>query len=105
MHEHTAFPPKFKDEAVKQATERSYSVAEASVRLGVSSHSLYKWVTAVARDNSEKQTAELIEATSEILRRKAQPRRTEERDILRRGSSRITGEAALIFRKKYWRSR
>ncbi|MCD4485815.1 IS3 family transposase, partial [Chromobacterium vaccinii] len=80
------FTPEFKEEAVKQVTERGYSVAEVSARLGVSSHSLYKWVKAVSPDNSEKQAAELIEAKSEILRLKAQLRRTEEeRDILKKG--------------------
>jgi len=37
----------FKDEAVRQIIERGYSVTEVSERLGVSSHSLYKWVKAV----------------------------------------------------------
>ena len=36
------FTPNFKDEAVRQITERGYSVAEISARLGVSAHSLYK---------------------------------------------------------------
>ena len=81
------FTPEFKEEAVKQVTERGYSVAEVAARLGVSSHSLYKWVKAVTPDNSEKQAAELIEAKSEILRLKAQLRRTEEkRDILKKAA-------------------
>ena len=41
------FTPEFKYEAVCQITERGYSVAEVSARLGVSAHSLYKWVSAV----------------------------------------------------------
>ena len=41
------YTPEFKDEAVRQILERGYSVAEVSERLGVSSHSLYKWVKAV----------------------------------------------------------
>ena len=41
----------------------------------------------VTPDNSEKQAAELIEAKSEILRLKAQLRRTEEeRDILKKAA-------------------
>ncbi|GKO39358.1 hypothetical protein NUBL22008_44980 [Klebsiella pneumoniae] len=39
------FTPEFKEEAVRQITERGYSVAEVSDRLGVSAHSLYKWLT------------------------------------------------------------
>ena len=38
------FTLEFKDEAVRQIIERGYSVAEVSARLGVSAHSLYKWV-------------------------------------------------------------
>ena len=37
------FPEEFKIEAVKQVTERGYPVAEVASRLGVSTHSLYKW--------------------------------------------------------------
>jgi len=37
------FTDEFKIDAVKQITERGYSVAEISRRLGVSTHSLYQW--------------------------------------------------------------
>lgn len=37
------FTDEFKINAVKQITERGYSVAEVSKRLGVSTHSLYQW--------------------------------------------------------------
>ena len=81
------YTPEFKDEAVRQITERGYSVAEVSERLGVSSHSLYKWVKAVQPDKSEAQAAELVEAKSEVLRLRAQLRRTEEeRDILKKAA-------------------
>ncbi len=76
------FTPEFKEEAVRQIVERGHSVAEVSARLGVSAHSLYKWVKAVTPDKTEKQASELVEAKSEILRLRAQLRRTEEeRDI------------------------
>ena len=81
------YTPEFKDEAVRQIIERGYSVAEVSERLGVSSHSLYKWVKAVQPDKTEQQTAELVEARSEVLRLRAQLRRTEEeRDILKKAA-------------------
>jgi transposase len=81
------YTPEFKDEAVRQVTECGYSVAEVSERLGVSSHSLYKWVKAVQPDKTEQQTAELVEARSEVLRLRAQLRRTEEeRDILKKAA-------------------
>ncbi len=46
------YTPEFKDEAVRQVTERGYSVADISKRLGVSVHSLHKWVNAV-KDGAE----------------------------------------------------
>lgn len=81
------FTPEFKEEAVRQVLDRGYSVAEISARLGVSTHSLYKWVKAVTPDKTEKQVAELLEAKSEILRLRAQMRRVEEeRDILKKAA-------------------
>lgn len=81
------YPPEFKDEAVRQVLERGYTVAEVSQRLGVSAHSLYKWVKAVKPDKSGEQAAELVEAKSEILRLRAQMRRIEEeRDILKKAA-------------------
>jgi transposase len=41
------FTLEFEDEAVRQVVERGYSVAEVADRVGVSAHSLYKWVKAV----------------------------------------------------------
>jgi transposase len=81
------YTPEFKDEAVRQIIERGYSVSEVSQRLGVSSHSLYKWVKAVKPDKTDEQVAELIDAKSEILRLRSQLRRTEEeRDILKKAA-------------------
>ena len=62
------FTPEFKEEAVRQIVERGYPVSEVSERLGVSAHSLYKWVKAVRPDKSQEQAAELIAAKSEILK-------------------------------------
>ena len=62
------FSPEFKDEAVRQIVDRGYSVTEVSQRLGVSVHSLYKWVKAVKPDKTEEQAAALIEARSEVNR-------------------------------------
>ena len=81
------FTPEFKQEAVRQVVDRGYSVAEVSARLGVSNHSLYKWEKSVTPDKSEKQASELLEAKSEILKLRAQLRRTEEeRDILKKAA-------------------
>jgi len=66
------FTPEFKEEAVRQITERGYSGAEVSDRLGVSAHSLYKWLRAIKPDNSEQHARDLLEAKSEILKLRAQ---------------------------------
>ncbi|ELE9705218.1 transposase [Enterobacter cloacae] len=65
------FTPEFKEEAVRQITERGYSVAEVSDRLGVSAHSLYKWLRAIKPDNNEQHARDLLEAKSEILKLRA----------------------------------
>jgi len=81
------YSPEFKDEAVRQVVDRGHSVAEVADRLGVSRHSLYKWVRGVKPSEAEHQAAELIEAKSEVLRLRAKLRRTEEeRDILKKAA-------------------
>ena len=53
----------------------------------MSTHSLYKWVKAVSPDKTEQQAGDLLEAKSEVLRLRAQLRRTEEeRDILKKAA-------------------
>ena len=87
------FPPEFKDEAVRQIIERGYSVTEVSERLGVSTNSLYKWVKAVKPDKKEQNAAELVDAKSEVLKLRAQLRRTEEeRDILKKAARYFAGQ-------------
>ena len=58
------YTPEFKDEAARRIVDRGYSVAAVSERLGVSAHSLYKWLKAIKPDKTEEQTAALIEAKS-----------------------------------------
>ena len=67
-------------------------MTDVASRLGVSAHSLYKWVKAVTPDNSEQNSKELLEAKSEILRLRAQMRRLEEeRDLLKKAALDSTG--------------
>jgi transposase len=81
------FAPEFKEEAVRQVVERGYSVPDVAARLGVSAHSLYKWVKTASPDRSEQQSKELLEAKSEILRLRAEMRRVEEeRDLLKKAA-------------------
>ncbi len=82
------YSPEFKDEAVRQVLDRGYSVAEVAGRLGLSAHSLYKWVKAVKPDKNEKQADELLESKRENMRLRAELRRVqEERDILRKAAA------------------
>ena len=72
----------FKIDAIKQITERGYSVADVSKRLGVSTHSLYAWMkrfskSPVATEEAQKQAAEIRRLKRELTRV------TEERDILK----------------------
>ena len=83
----------FKVEAVRQIVDRGYSVTEVSQRLGVSEHSLYKWVKAVTPDKTEEQAPALIEAKSYVLKLRAQLKRTEEeRDILKNAARYFAAE-------------
>ena len=84
---HTRYTPEFKDEAVRQVIDRGHTVSEVSERIGVSAHSLYNWIKAVKPGKSEQLTQELNEAKSEVLKLRAELRRTEEeRDILKKAA-------------------
>ena len=88
------YTPEFKDEAVRQVVDRGYSVAEVADRLGVSAHSLHKWVKAVKPAQADQHATDLIEAKSEILKLRAQLRRAEEeRDILKKAVRYLAREA------------
>jgi transposase len=81
------YTPEFKDEAVRQVTERGYRVADVAKRIGVSTHSLHKWVKAVKPNKSDVQLNELQEAKKEILKLRGELRRVqEERDILKKAA-------------------
>jgi transposase len=75
------YTPEFKEEAVRQVLEKNHSVPTVAERLGVSAHSLYKWINAVKPDKSEAQANELLLAKQEVLKLRAELRRAqEERD-------------------------
>ncbi|MFG6486230.1 IS3 family transposase [Roseateles sp. BYS78W] len=78
------YPEEFKIEAVKQITERGHRVADVCARIGVSQHSLYKWIKAYSAPAAERQAQ--ASQTEELRRLKAELRRvTEERDIPKKG--------------------
>lgn len=93
------FRPEFKDEAVRRIVDRGYSVAEVSERLGVSAHSLYKWVKAIKPEKTDEQAAALVEARSEILKLRSQLKRTEEeRDTLKKGRKVLDSRPRVKYR-------
>ena len=76
----------FKEEAVRQITQRGYSVQEVAERLGVSTHSLYKWVREARPAKAE--ADELATTKLENQKLKAELRRVqEERDILKKAAA------------------
>ena len=80
------YPEEFKVEAVKQITERGHKVAEVSARIGVSQHSLYKWIKIYKAPAGERQAQ--ASQTEELRRLKAELKRvTEERDILKKAAA------------------
>jgi transposase len=80
------FTVEFKEEAVRQVTQRGYPVKEVAERLGVSTYSLYKWIRA-ARPQAEG-ADKLAAAEREVRALKAELRRTqEERDILKKAAA------------------
>ncbi len=71
------FTPEFKEEAIKLVTQKGYSAADVSERLGVSQHSIYKWVKAAKPLTNDQYDGQLIEAKKEILHLKGQLRQAE----------------------------
>jgi transposase len=79
------YTDEFKIEAVKQVTERGYSVAEVAERLGTTTHSLYAWLKRYGEQSP--QQIDKVESQIEIAQLKAELRRvTEERDILKKAA-------------------
>jgi transposase len=80
------FTDEFKKEAVRQVTERGYSVAEVSERLGTTTHSLYNWLKKYEAPSPKQ--ADKADLQTENARLKAELRRvTEERDILKKAAA------------------
>jgi transposase len=79
------YTDEFKREAVKQVTERGYSVADVAQRLDTTTHSLYAWLKKFGEPNP--QTSDKIDLSAENARLKSELRRmTEERDVLKKAA-------------------
>ena len=88
------FTDEFKLEAVKQVTERGYSVADVSSRLGISDNSLYLWLKKFDTTKESKQTKQFDELEKENRKLKAELRRiTEEREILKKAAAYFARES------------
>ena len=86
------YTEEFKIEAVKQITERGYSVQEVAARLGVTTHSLYAWRNKYGQ--GPQHAAQMDDQQAEIKRLKAELRRvTEERDILKKATAYFAKES------------
>ncbi|APG26657.1 transposase [Syntrophotalea acetylenivorans] len=85
------YTEEFKIEAVKQITERGYSVYDVAQRLGVTTHSLYAWRKKYA---SGPQHDPSLDQDAEIKRLRAELKRvTEERDILKKATAYFAKES------------
>jgi len=82
------YTKEFREEAVRQVTDRGYTVTDVASRLGVSAQSLYKWVKAESPTKDEELVVELQAIKRENLRLKAELRQAEEdRDILKKAAA------------------
>jgi len=78
------YTEEFKVEAVKQITERGYSVQDVAERLGISTKSLYHWRSQL---NGNKAVRQSSDDSVRIAKLEAELKRvTEERDILKKAA-------------------
>ena len=85
------YSDEFKRDAVEQIRVRGYPVREVSRRLGVSSHSLYKWLRLFAEPAPKLGSIDL-DAENRRLKREL-VRVTEERDILKKATAYFARES------------
>ena len=85
------YSDEFKRDAVQQITLRGYPVREVSRRLGVSSHSLYKWLRLFAEPAPKLGSIDLDAENRRLKRELA--RVTEERDILKKATAYFARES------------
>lgn len=85
MNSSKRYTEEFKIEAIKQVTERGYSVADAAERLGTTTHSMYAWLKRYGEQSPQQANKADDQAT--IAELKAKLRHvTEERDILKKAA-------------------
>jgi transposase len=88
------YTAEYKEEVVKQITERGYSVHQVSKRIGVSTNSLYKWLKHARGNKGRHGKDHETELRKENLRLKNELRRVEEeRDILKKAAAYFAKES------------
>ena len=85
MNSSKRYTEEFKIEAVKQVTERGYSVADVAKRLGTTTHSLYAWLKRYG-GSIPGQTAKADDQATIVALKSELRRVTEERDILKKAA-------------------
>lgn len=86
------YTEEFKIEAVKQITDRGYSIQEVANRLGVTTHSLYAWRKKYGE--GKQKAAKMDAQQAEIQRLRNELKRvTEERDILKKATAYFAKES------------
>lgn len=86
------FTEELKVAAVKQVAEHGRPVAEVAARLGVSTHSIYRWLKRYNKP-TEQRKQESAEA-AELKRLRTEVKRlTEERDILKKAAAYFAKES------------
>lgn len=89
------YPEEFKTEAVKQILEHGHRVVDVADRLGVSTHSLYKWVR--KRQMPLAGRTQQLSQSDELRRLKDELKRvSEERDILKKRRRTSLGSPAEV---------
>lgn len=79
------FTEEFKIEAVKQVTDRDYSVANVAQRLSTTTHSLYAWIKRYG--GSGPQQVNRVDDQAEIAKLRTELRRvTEDGNILKKAA-------------------
>ena len=79
------YPDEFKIEAVKQVVDASHSVADVAGGLGMTTHSLYAWISKFGPD-SRKHIAKSDDQVGIRRLKKELKRTTEERDLLKKAA-------------------
>ena len=81
------YAAEFKAEAIKQITERHYSIIDVSKRVGIADKTLSRWIKESQKQQSPQAAEDAASLKAELLRTKSELKRvTEERDILKKAA-------------------